>query len=238
VFDRDGPTLRELAVEALSSTERGYDLLAPKFDHTPFRTPDAVLHAVAEHLAVHGPYGSGLDLCCGTGAGLAMLQPLCRERVVGLDISRGMLDVGGRHLAGLTGGAPLEWVRGDALALPLARRFDVAVCFGALGHIPRGSEGRFLAEVAGVLVPGGRFAFVTSTMPPVCSLRRWTARGFNAAMHLRNAVVSPPFIMYYLTFLLPGIARTLEGLGFTVRVTPLALAGPLRHLSMVDAERR
>jgi hypothetical protein len=24
--------------QALASTERGYDMLAPKFDHTPFRT--------------------------------------------------------------------------------------------------------------------------------------------------------------------------------------------------------
>ena len=28
-------------MQALSSVEDGYDLLAPKFDHTPFRTPDA-----------------------------------------------------------------------------------------------------------------------------------------------------------------------------------------------------
>ncbi|MGO9081297.1 MAG: hypothetical protein ACLQDY_20030, partial [Streptosporangiaceae bacterium] len=32
--------MRELAMQALSSVEGGYDLLAPKFDHTPFRTPD------------------------------------------------------------------------------------------------------------------------------------------------------------------------------------------------------
>jgi hypothetical protein len=35
--------VRELARQALSSVEGGYDLLAPKFDHTPFRTPDGVL---------------------------------------------------------------------------------------------------------------------------------------------------------------------------------------------------
>ena len=43
MFHPQGPTLRELAVQALSSVPRGYDLLAPKFDYTPFRTPDPVL---------------------------------------------------------------------------------------------------------------------------------------------------------------------------------------------------
>jgi hypothetical protein len=39
MFSPQGPSLRELAMQALSSVEGGYDLLAPKFDHTPFRTP-------------------------------------------------------------------------------------------------------------------------------------------------------------------------------------------------------
>ena len=45
MFSRHGPSLRELTVQALSSVERGYDLLAPKFDHTPFRTPPGILDA-------------------------------------------------------------------------------------------------------------------------------------------------------------------------------------------------
>ena len=47
MFDPEGPTLFELARQALSSTEHGYDLLAPKFDVTPFRTPDAILTRAA-----------------------------------------------------------------------------------------------------------------------------------------------------------------------------------------------
>ncbi|MCM2386961.1 SAM-dependent methyltransferase, partial [Streptomyces sp. CWNU-1] len=43
MFTSSGPTFRELTVQALSSIERGYDLLAPKFDATPFRTPDRLL---------------------------------------------------------------------------------------------------------------------------------------------------------------------------------------------------
>ncbi|MGW4568791.1 hypothetical protein ACWEN3_42765, partial [Streptomyces sp. NPDC004561] len=73
MFGPEGPTLRELAVQALSSVEHGYDLLAPKFDHTPFRTSDVVLDSVAEALAGLGPFEDGLDLCCGTGAGTGLL---------------------------------------------------------------------------------------------------------------------------------------------------------------------
>ena len=43
MFHGPGPTFFELARQVLSSTERGYDLLAPKFDLTWFRTPDRLI---------------------------------------------------------------------------------------------------------------------------------------------------------------------------------------------------
>ncbi len=50
-------------MQALSSVEGGYDLLAPKFDHTRFRTPDSVLDATAGALRSLGPFGTGVDVC-------------------------------------------------------------------------------------------------------------------------------------------------------------------------------
>ena len=91
MFSPQGPSVRELAMQALASVERGYDLLAPKFDHTPFRTPDGVLDATAGALRPLGPFGPGLDVCCGTGAGLAVLRSVCDGPVVGADFSAGML---------------------------------------------------------------------------------------------------------------------------------------------------
>ncbi len=64
MFHPQGPTFWELATQALSSTERGYDLLAPKFDFTPFLTPKSVIEAASQVLAPLGPYQTGLDLCC------------------------------------------------------------------------------------------------------------------------------------------------------------------------------
>ncbi|PVE13431.1 class I SAM-dependent methyltransferase [Streptomyces scopuliridis] len=91
MFTPQGPTLRELAVQAFSSIEHGYDLLAPKFDHTPFRTPDHLLDAVVRTVRPLGPFATGLDICCGTGAGVGVLRRLCDERVTGVDFSAGML---------------------------------------------------------------------------------------------------------------------------------------------------
>ncbi|MET8098983.1 class I SAM-dependent methyltransferase [Streptomyces sp. NPDC005236] len=98
MFTPQGPTLRELTVQALSSIEHGYDLLAPKFDHTPFRTPDPILEAVGKALEPMGPFAAGLDLCCGTGAGMEVLRELCRDSVTGVDVSAGMLAVGRSRL--------------------------------------------------------------------------------------------------------------------------------------------
>jgi SAM-dependent methyltransferase len=237
MFHPQGPTFYELAVQALSSTQRGYDLLAPKFDYTPFRTPDWLLSLVGQSLQPLAPFGSGLDVCCGTGAAVAMLRPLCRERVVGLDFSPGMLDVCRRHVADMPGSAPVELIRADALAMPFSAAFDLVVSFGAFGHILERDEPRFVAEVARVLRPGGRFVFVTAYLPPVTSPGYWMARAFNAAMHVRNFLIRPPFIMYYLTFLLPRARRLLERAGLVVEERPLAVQRPLRNLRLVVATR-
>src|ERR1700691_5709846 len=95
MFSPQGPSLGELTAQALSSVEGGYDLLAPKFDRTPFRTSDGVLDATAEALRPFGPFGSGLDVCCGTGAGMRVLEPLCRQPATGVDFSAGIVAGGG-----------------------------------------------------------------------------------------------------------------------------------------------
>lgn len=238
MFHSKGPTFWELAVQALSSTERGYDLLAPKFDYTPFRTPDTILAQVGAHLKSLGPFAAGLDICCGTGAAMRMLRPLCQDRVVGIDVSAGMLAEAERRTADAPGSAALQFLRADALRMPFESAFDVAVCFGAFGHILSKDEPRFVAQVAQILRPGGRFVFVTSTLPSILSPSYWLARGFNGAMRVRNLLLSPPFIMYYLTFLLPEAQKLLEANGFDVDVCEGGFEWPFTGLRLVTATRR
>ena len=220
MFRPGGPTVFELARQALSSVERGYDLLAPKFDLTPFRTHDELLEAVAPLIGPARSINRALDLCCGTGAAMRVLQPLCRKQVVGIDFSLGMLLEARRRLGSSQGGATLRFVRADALELGFDAVFDVITCFGALGHVVRRQQPRLLRGVAQALVPGGRFIFVSSAWPPPWSPRLWLSLGFNAAMAVRNAVWQPPFVMYYLSFLLPRARRLLEEQGFEVEVHP------------------
>jgi ubiquinone/menaquinone biosynthesis C-methylase UbiE len=239
MYHPKGPTLWELARQALSSTDRGYDLIAPKFDYTPFRTPDAVLERVAEHTARDGKAARGLDICCGTGAGLRKLRPVCTEAIVGLDRSPGMLAEAERRLADAPGDAPIELVRGDALSMPFAdEEFDLAFSFGAFGHILEEDEPAFVDEIRRVLKPGGRFVFVTAEMPRITSPELWMARGFNAVMRVRNAVIKPEFIMYYLTFLWPGVKWLLESKGFDVRVERDVFEKPFGRALLVTATKR
>jgi SAM-dependent methyltransferase len=219
MFSPQGPSVRELAMQALSSVEGGYDLLAPKFDHTPFRTPDGVLDAVAGTLRPFGPFGAGLDVCCGTGAGLPILSSLCQGPVTGVDFSTGMLAQARRAHPDAT------WVRADARALPFAGAFDLAVSFGALGHFLPAERPALFAGVYRALRPGGVFAFPVGGPPPVTSRRYWALLGFDLAMRARNAVWHPPFVMYYRTCPLHAVRADLTASGFTVTTHPLTALG-------------
>ncbi|MFE9458899.1 class I SAM-dependent methyltransferase [Streptomyces californicus] len=225
MFTKQGPTVRELAVQALSSTERGYDLLAPKFDHTPYRTPDHVLDAVTREVRGLGPFDTGLDVCCGTGAGVGVLRELCRERVTGVDFSAGMLAEARAAFPPGGEGPVVDWVRADARALPFAPAFDLALSLGAFGHFLPAERFGLFVEVYGSLRPGGRFVFPIGAPPPVGSRAYWTLLGFDAAMRVRNALWRPPFVMYYRTFRLADVLEDLTQAGFTVGLRPLTDLG-------------
>ena len=108
-------------------------------------------------------------MCCGTWAALRHLRPFCHDRVVGIDFSRGMLAIARWVTADAPGEAPIDLVCGNVLHMPFNAAFDVAVCFGALGHILPKEQAQFVAQVVKVLKPGGRFVCVTTPMPALWS---------------------------------------------------------------------
>jgi len=237
MFHRKGPTFLELARQALSSVERGYDLLAPKFEYTPFRTPDPVLKAALEQVGPPGSIERAMDLCCGTGAAMRYLRPLCREEVVGVDLSQGMLNQARQLLEDAPGTARLTFVQANALELTYEARFDVVTSFGAFGHILEEDEPRMVQAVARALRPGGRFIFVTAHPPSRLGPGWWLSKGFNAAMRVRNALWKPPFVMYYLTFLVPRARELLQAQGFEVDVRDGLMPPPFSAYSVVVATR-
>lgn len=240
MFGRDGqtgPSFYDLCRQALSSTEHGYDLLAPQFETTTFCTPSELIEQALEPLRDAG-IQHALDLCCGTGTALKPLRAIAEGRVVGVDFSQGMLDVAERQADAV--GA--ELLRRDVLELhtdaSLVGQFDLLTCFGAVGHIQREDQPKFVGNIRRALKPGGRFVFLTTDEPPRWSRANVIGKTFNAVMRVRNAIVSPPFIMFYLTFLLPEAERVLRWYDFEVAVERGRYAGPYAPLAVVTATRR
>jgi demethylmenaquinone methyltransferase/2-methoxy-6-polyprenyl-1,4-benzoquinol methylase len=136
-----------------------FDRIAPVYD--------AMNHAMTAGLdrrwrketarAVVSPGDRVLDACCGTGD-LALADLQAGGRVTGLDFSERMLE----RARGKS--SEVEWVQGDALALPFADgSFDGAtVGFGArnLDDLEAG-----LRELRRVLRPGGRLGILEITRP-------------------------------------------------------------------------
>jgi SAM-dependent methyltransferase len=96
-----------------------------------------------------------LDLGCGTGDDLRAMARLAgpRGRAVGIDASAALLAVARRRID--VGDGPVELLRADAAALPLAdESFDGVRAERLLQHVPdpRG----VIAEAFRVLRPGGR----------------------------------------------------------------------------------
>ena len=101
------------------------------------------------------PGAVGLDLGCGNCRHAELLAPAC-ETVVGLDVSRGLLETG-RERARERDFA-VELCQGDAASLPLAAdAVDIAVYVATLHHLPsREARRASLDELARVLAPDGR----------------------------------------------------------------------------------
>lgn len=238
MFQPDGPSFWELLDQSLCNLEDGYDKLAPKFDATPFRTPDVILEAVSQHIGTDESLDAALDMCCGTGAAMYFNRRLARHRNVGLDGSQGMLDQAMAHCADAPGSAPNEAVKGDAMKPPFHEEFDLVTCFGAFGHFLPREEVELVRGVKQCLKPGGRFVYVTHPEISKFDVRALPYRLFNAAMLVRNAVIDPPFVMYYLGFTTETSTALLEGEGFDVQVEVGQLPEPFHRLHLVTATKR
>lgn len=129
-------------------------------------------------LARIGPGQHALDVCCGTGD-VTFALARTGARVTGLDFSPEMLAVA-RHRARANAGV-VEFVQGDALALPFAEAaFDAVTISYGLRNLADFRAG--LAEMARVLRPGGRLLVLDFGKP---ANRLWRALYF---AYLRRVV--------------------------------------------------
>jgi demethylmenaquinone methyltransferase/2-methoxy-6-polyprenyl-1,4-benzoquinol methylase len=107
--------------------------------------------------AVVRPGDRVLDACCGTGD-LALASARTGARVTGVDFSERMLERARRK-------APeVEWVQGDALALPFSDgSFDAATVGFGVRNLDDLEAG--FAELRRVLRPAGRLGILEITRP-------------------------------------------------------------------------
>lgn len=105
-----------------------------------------------------------LDIATGTGDLAIQMAPIKAERIIGLDISEGMLNVGRKKIAAKNLDKRVEMIQGDSEALPFDdNSFDaITVAFGVRNFetLEKG-----LAEIYRVLKPGGIFIVLETSVP-------------------------------------------------------------------------
>ena len=105
-----------------------------------------------------------LDIATGTGDLAIALAKTNAARIVGLDISNGMLEVGRKKIENLELSSVIEMVQADSENLPFEdNSFDaITVAFG-IRNFETLEKG--LAEILRVLKPNGIFAILETSVP-------------------------------------------------------------------------
>ena len=105
-----------------------------------------------------------LDIATGTGDLAILMAQTQATKIIGLDISAGMLEVGRKKVADKNLSNRIELVLGDSESMPFEdHSFDaITVAFGVRNfeHLEKG-----LAEILRVLKPGGIFVILETSNP-------------------------------------------------------------------------
>ena len=132
-----------------------YDAIAELYDPWSASVVEDVEFYLEEARRSGGPV---LELGVGTGR---IAVPIAAEgiRVIGVDSSRGMLEVCARRAA--LAGVDLDLRVGDLREPPVTERVPLVICpFRSLLHMHTDDDRRGVLErVRGLLLPGGRFVF-------------------------------------------------------------------------------
>ncbi|MFY0543056.1 demethylmenaquinone methyltransferase [Brevibacillus sp. H7] len=119
------------------------------------------------------PGQSAIDVACGTcDWTISLAHAVGKEgRVVGLDFSQNMLDVGAYKVAKEGVGQTVQLVNGDAMKLPYEdNTFDYATIGFALRNVP--DIQTVLNEMCRVVKPGGKVVSLEVSKPPFLPYRK------------------------------------------------------------------
>ena len=105
-----------------------------------------------------------LDIATGTGDLAILMAQTKAKKIVGLDISAGMLEIGKSKIEERKLSQTIEMVLGDSENMPFEDHFfdAITVAFGVRNfeHLEKG-----LAEILRVLKPGGIFVILETSVP-------------------------------------------------------------------------
>lgn len=163
-----------------------------------------------------------VDLACGTGDIAASIAEIGPHQVVGLDLTRRMLEIAAQK------GAEVTYVAGDMGALPFrAASVDLVTTGYGLRNVP--DLDAAIAEVARVMAPGGRFLSLDFNRPDSAFVRAiylayLTAVGSVLGWALHHDADTYRYIPASIERYpgAAGVARLMAAHGFSdVRVVPL-----------------
>lgn len=147
--------------------EQMFDTISEKYDHLnrviSFGIDVKWRKKVVALVAAKNPTAI-LDIATGTGDLIISLAKTDAQKLIGLDISEGMLSVGRKKIAEKNLENRIEMVQGDSEELPFeTNSFDaITVAFGVRNfeHLEKG-----LTEICRVLKPGGTFVVLETSVP-------------------------------------------------------------------------
>lgn len=160
-----------------NTVRRMFDRISPAYDRMNRLMSvglDGRWRRLAADAAALQPADAAIDVCCGTGDLAIELRRRVGPagRVVGLDFAERMLEIA------RVKSRAVEWLAGDALALPFAEG-EFAAATIAFGMRNLADHRRGFAELLRVVAPGGRVVCLELTEPPASiapAARIWTDR--------------------------------------------------------------
>ncbi len=149
-----------------------------------------------------------LDVATGTGDFAIACMSLQPDKIVGVDISEGMLEVGKKKIAEKQLSSVIQLQYGDSEQLPFAdNSFDAITCAYGVRNFENLEKG--LTEMCRVLRPGGRLAILEFSTPQKFPIKQLYKFYFKYILPVVGKTISKDATAY--TYLPESVAAFPEG---------------------------